>query len=126
MPVRMITGIGSLIYLIVVSSILPQAPRADLARQRTALIGNASFGLDGEMTFRISAVRPGSAAARSGLRANDLVLAIGGSKLQDIEQIRRTLLDPMVRPGTKFEVTVGRPKPGTAELETIRVLLNAE
>jgi len=56
--------------------------------------------------FRITGVRDGSGAARIGLQAGDLLLAINGRRVGDEESLRRSVLD--LRGNTRAMVMVQR------------------
>ncbi len=56
--------------------------------------------------LRVAEVVAGSPAAASGLRAGDLVLAVGGTPLGDAQSLQRLLFEEAI--GTRMEITVLR------------------
>src|SRR5437867_3636634 len=80
-----------------------QVRRPDLATIKAGVVG-----LRGRIAFQVSEVRPETPAARAGLRPNDLILAIDGSDVLDINDVRKTILDPFCPSGRAFTIKYSR------------------
>jgi putative serine protease PepD len=71
-----------------------------------AYLGVALEGVDGSAGARIGEVRPGTPAAKAGLKAGDIVVKIDGTSVRSSDKLR-SLIDAK-RPGDKVELTVQR------------------
>ncbi len=65
-----------------------------------------SFGLSTTAGSVISGVKPGSPAAKGGLKVGDVILVFNGTKVKNSEQLKD--LVAQVRPGTKVKIVVWR------------------
>jgi S1-C subfamily serine protease len=95
-------------------------------RENLLLIQGESSGIKGDMAFRITEVKPGSPASRAGLQINDLILSIDDLAVHSQDQLDKTILQPALRPGTKYSISLARFNPATGRFEVTRKKLNAE
>ena len=84
-------------------------PRADIDYRRGALLGVQGIG--GSDGARITYVAPGSAAAKAGLKALDVIVALDGQEVKDFKTL--TELVGAHQPGDRARVQVLR---GTEQL----------
>ncbi len=78
------------------------------------------FGVERDTTVQAVAVEPGSPAARAGVRAGDLILALDGVRIGSIDEIHRHL----PRPGATVQLRVLSPSSGSlaeSKMSTVSV-----
>ena len=78
------------------------------------------FGVERDSTVQAVAVEPGSPAARAGVRAGDLILALDGVRIGSIDEIHRHL----PRPGATVQLRVLSPSSGSlaeSKMNTVSV-----
>ena len=78
---------------------MARAPLRFIPRWRGASLGSA----DGDQGVVVQTVAEGSPAAQSGLRPNDLILAVGRVRVTNVEQLRNA-----VRGVNAFAITISR------------------
>jgi serine protease Do len=71
----------------------------------------ASFGLDAPNGALVSAVAPGSAAEKAGLKAGDVITSLGGEPVQVAGDVSNRI--GLARPGERLKLTVWRDKQRT-------------
>ena len=111
------------------ASAAQQTPRPlqerDFITDKLLLIQNESSGLKGAMAYLVKEVKPGSPADRAGLLPNDLILAVDMEPVYSMQELEKTLLYPMLNPGERFSVIVGRFNGTTGELEVMGKIITA-
>jgi S1-C subfamily serine protease len=99
----------------------PARPRRDVLT-----IQGGTIGARGRLVYQLTEIKPGSSAERAGLKANDLVGVINGRQIQDIDDVRATILDPIGAPGQEFAIQFFRLNPQTRNYESSTVKVRSE
>jgi len=95
-------------------------------RREVLTIQGGTIGVRGKVVYQITEVKPGSPAERAGLKSNDLVVAINDRQIQNIEDVRATIIDPIGAPGRDFTIQFSRLNPRTQKYESSTVRVRSE
>jgi S1-C subfamily serine protease len=101
------------------------SPQARPTRE-VLTIQSGTIGVRGNLVYHIAEVKPGSPAERAGLKPNDLVLAINDRKIHHIDDVHKTILDPISPPGQEFSIRFSRLNPRTQKFEASTVKVRSE
>jgi membrane-associated protease RseP (regulator of RpoE activity) len=107
---------------------LQQAGQAPPVRPRREVltIQGGTIGVRGKLVYQITEIKPGAPAERAGLKPNDLVLAINDHQIQNIDDVRTTIIDPIGAPGREFTIQFARLNPRTQKYESSTVRVRSE